>query len=53
MGRGVLTCGGKPMMPANPPSDALGTHPGELACRVMTTHPPSVNPDSEAGERRL
>ena len=41
------------LMPAGPPSDARCTHPGELACRVMTTHPASVNPDSEAGERRL
>ncbi len=31
----------------------LRTHPGELACRVMTTHPAPVNSDSGAGERRL
>jgi hypothetical protein len=41
------------LMPAGPSSDARCTHPGELAFRVMTTHPVSVHPDSEARERRL
>lgn len=28
-------------------------HPGELARRVMSTHPASMNADSTAGERRV
>jgi hypothetical protein len=31
----------------------LCTHPGELARRVMTTHPASANADSAAGGRRV
>jgi len=40
-------------MPADRPQYRLCPHPGELARRVMSTHPASVNADSTAGERRL
>ena len=45
--------GGPPLMPADRPQYRLCPHPGELARRVMSTHPASVNADSTAGERRV
>ena len=36
-------CGEAPLMLADPPSDDFCTHPGELARRVMTTHPAPMN----------
>lgn len=36
-----------------PKMDFVCAHPGELARRVMTTHPASVNAEAAAGERRI